>query len=65
MPPSERVDHEISRAWALAKASLGTLRDIKGEIPREHALGREVSIAITHLEDAILRLEHGSPADMP
>lgn len=61
----ERIQREVDRAAALAKASVGTLRDIRVSIPREGTIGRDVAIAITHLEDAILRMEHGSPADMP
>lgn len=47
-------------------AALELLRDdVRPLLPREAPDAREVSIAITKLEDALLRLRHGSPAHLP
>ena len=54
-------DAIINAAIEHARVALGVLRDLA----LTGAGSREVSIAITHLEDAILRLEHGSPPDQP
>lgn len=42
--------------------ALRTLQERRAAVGRDDPAGRDVSIAITHLEDALLRLTVGTPS---
>ena len=44
------------------RSALRTLQERRTLVGRDDPVGRDVSIAITHLEDALLRLTVGTPS---
>lgn len=56
------VTHEAFRHPAIKlEEALRGLREARNEVPRDDPRGRDLSLAITDVEDAIMRLRHGTP----
>lgn len=54
-------DELLDTAAHTTRKVLAALAEWRKQAGRDDPMGRDVSIAITHLEDALLRLVHGTP----
>lgn len=61
MDKDELLDKARDKARDDARSALDALIEWRKQAGREDPMGRDVSIAVTSLEDALLRLVYGTP----
>ena len=54
-------DELLDKVHEDAQSALVALDEWRKQAGRDDPMGRDVSIAVTHIEDALLRLVYGTP----